>query len=300
MRILVTGAYGQLGHELKRCLSTMRAEIGPISDQYANAVVDYVDYDQLDIADEGAVDRWFDARTYDVVFNCAAITNVDGCEANEEGAFRVNALGPKYLARAAQRQGAKFVHVSTDYVFPGDAPAPRCESDETGPISAYGRTKLAGERFALEESTKCFICRTAWLYGYVGKNFVKTMIRLGKLHDEVTVVADQFGNPTSANDLAYELLRIAATENYGIYHITNEGTCSWADFATRIMERAQLSCKVVPVTSQQYKAANPQSADRPHYSSLENGKLADTIGNEMRAWEEALDQYIENLPRLEG
>lgn len=300
MRILVTGALGQLGHELRRCLESMRAEIGPIPELYAGASVDYIDYADLNIADETAVAAWFAAHAYDLVINCAAITNVDGCEADEEGAYRVNALGPRYLARAAQAQGAKIVHVSTDYVFPGTDPKPRREDDPVGPLSAYGRTKLAGERFVEEECVRHFICRTAWLYGYVGKNFVKTMLRLGAARDKITVVADQFGNPTSANDLAYELLRIAATENYGVYHVTNEGTCSWADFAARIMEKAQLPCAVLPVTSEQYKAANPQSADRPHFSSLVNARLEATIGNEMRPWEAALDEYFENLSEMEG
>lgn len=177
---------------------------------------------------------------------------------------------------------------------------PRAEDDATGPISAYGRTKLAGEEFVAENSTRYYICRTAWLYGYVGKNFVKTMRRLGTTYERVTVVNDQLGNPTNANDLAYEILRIAVTENYGIYHITNEGTCSWAEFAARIMELSGLRCEVVQVTSEQYKAANPQSADRPRYSSLENRHLARTIGNEMRPWQRALDTFIDRLPMLEG
>ena len=300
MRILVTGCNGQLGCEIRRCLESMKAEIGPIPANYGSAAAYYVDIDELDIADSDAVEAWFEDRNYDLVINCAAYTNVDGCEADEEAAYRANALGPRNLACACSRQGARFVHVSTDYVFPGNNPIPRNEDDPTGPISAYGRTKLAGEEFVKAECSTHFICRTAWLYGYVGKNFVKTMRRLGATHERITVVNDQFGNPTNANDLAYEVLKVATTENYGTYHMTGKGTCSWAEFAARIMELSGLPCEVVPVTSEQYKAANPQSADRPHYSSLENRHLAQTVGDEMRSWRQALDTYIERLPLLEG
>lgn len=300
LHILVTGSQGQLGNELKRCLDTMASEIGPIPSAYAKARVDYVDYDSLDISDAQAVDEWFEGHSYDLVINCAAFTNVDGCELNEEGAYKVNAQGPENLARAAHSQNAKLVHISTDYVFSGTNPLPRSEEDEVGPVSAYGRTKLAGEQLAQAANPRTFIVRTAWLYGYVGKNFVKTMRRLGATYDCVTVVDDQFGNPTNANDLAYEILKIALTDNYGIYHCTNEGTCSWAEFAERIMDKSELSCKVVPVSSDEYKAAHPQSADRPRYSSLENKHLAATLGNEMPPWQEAIDRYIKRLPELEG
>jgi dTDP-4-dehydrorhamnose reductase len=192
------------------------------------------------------------------------------------------------------------VQVSTDYVFAGNEPGERVESDATGPISAYGTTKLEGEMLVAAATPKHFIVRTAWLYGYVGKNFVKTMKRLGESHDVVTVVDDQLGNPTSANDLAYEILKIALTDNYGIYHATNNGTCSWAQFAQAIMEGFKLDCKVEPVTSEQYKAANPQSADRPAFSSLTNKHLQDTVGDEMRPWQDALASYIQNFDELNG
>jgi len=300
VRILVTGCNGQLGNEIRRCLEGMTAEIGPIPAEYEGASTDYVDLPELDISSRESVDGWFAAHEYDLVVNCAAYTNVDGCETDEAFAHRVNSDGPRNLARAAQRQGAAMVHVSTDYVFSGADPVPRAESDPTGPISAYGRTKLAGEEAVRGECTRHFICRTAWLYGYVGGNFVKTMRRLGATHERITVVDDQLGNPTNANDLAYEILRVAVTENYGTYHMTGRGTCSWAQFAKRIMERSNLDCEVVPVTSEEYKAANPRSADRPHYSSLENRRLAETVGDEMRPWELALDAYIERLPLFEG
>lgn len=278
----------------------MTAEIGPIPSAYEGAEAVYVDRDELDITDSIAVQDFMNEGKFDVIINSAAFTNVDGCEANEDAAFAVNATGPENLAKNAKRLGAKLVHVSTDYVFPGNEPGNRIESDPTSPLSAYGRTKLAGEKAVRENCDEAFIVRTAWLYGYVGKNFVKTMRRLGKTQDSITVVDDQLGNPTSANDLAYEILKMALTDNYGIYHCTNKGTCSWADFAKAIMKGSDLDCEVIPVTSQQYKEANPQSADRPAFSSLTNKHLEDTIGDEMRDWQVALDEYLQRLPELEG
>ena len=299
MKLLITGSRGQLGNELRRCLDTMLSEIGPIPEVFRGASVDYVDYDALDIADVGAVDAWFAQHgPYDVVVNCAAITNVDGCEDDEEGAYRVNALGAENMARAADACGGKIVHVSTDYVFPGTDPEPRRESDEVGPISAYGRTKLAGEKLVLAACPRSFVVRTAWLYGYVGRNFVKTMLRLARENGKVAVVADQLGNPTSANDLAYEILKLAATDEYGVYHCTNEGTCSWFDFAKAAVELAGIPCEFEPLTSAEYKRRFPASAARPAYSSLDNARLRATVGDEMRPWREALATYISKLPEL--
>ncbi len=301
MKLLITGAKGQLGTELVRCLSTMRAEIGTIPFCYKNANIDAVDCDVLDIADAVSLSRWLHAHDpYDIVFNCAAITNVDGCELDEAGAYRVNAAGAEFLSSACDVWGTKIVHVSTDYVFSGTEQGDRVESDLPNPTSAYGRTKLAGEQLVAKANNRHFIVRTAWLYGYKGNNFVKTMQRLGTTQREVRVVDDQIGNPTSANDLAYELLRIAATENYGIYHCTNNGTCSWAEFAQAIMEGSNLDCTVVPVTSKQYKKENPASAIRPAYSGLRNAYLEATIGDEMRPWEEALACFLRNQPLLDA
>ena len=299
MRILVVGSGGQLGHELRRLLETGLAEIGPIPERYAGSSVDYVDIDRIDIASAESVDGWFGSHdAYDVVINCAAMTNVDGCEADFAAAFAANALGPMNLARACSRTGSKLVHVSTDYVFPGNDPRPRNEGDVPAPISAYGRSKLAGEGLALSSNPRTYVVRTAWLYGYVGRNFVKTMRALGESHEVVTVVDDQLGNPTSANDLAYEILRIAQTEEYGVYHCTNEGTCSWADFAAAIMEGSGLDCRVERLSSADWKRMHPESADRPAFSSLENARLAATIGNEMRPWRDALATYIDNYENL--
>ena len=277
----------------------MHAEIGPLPASYAGAQVDYIDYDVLDISDEAAVESWFAQNgPYDLAINCAAITNVDGCETNEAAAFKVNALGPRNLARAQESSGGKFVHVSTDYVFPGTDPHPRTEADPVCPLSAYGRTKWAGELLAADACARTFIVRTAWLYGYIGKNFAKTMMRLAREHGKISVVSDQMGNPTSANDLAYEILAIAETEEYGTYHCTNEGTCSWFDFASAVVDAAGIDCEKEPLTSVEYKQRFPLSAARPAYSSLENAHLARTIGNDMRPWHEALATYMANLSEL--
>lgn len=301
MRVLITGCKGQLGSELQRQIATGSSEIGPIPACYADAQIDAIDLDDLDISDYHAVDAWFATHAlYDIVINCAAMTNVDGCEKNFSQAFDVNALGPMNLARACAKQDATFVHVSTDYVFPGTSETPCTEYDVPAPISAYGRSKLAGEGLALAANPKTFIVRTAWLYGYTGRNFVKTMLGLAAKYDSVTVVDDQRGNPTSAADLAHEILVLAVTDGYGVYHCTNEGTCSWADFSQAIMEGAGMGCRVDRCTSADWKRMHPESADRPAFSSLENVHLAATVGNHMRPWREALISYLSNLPLMEG
>ena len=279
MRALITGANGQLGKAL-------RDEIP------AEAQADWVDLPDLDISKATDVEAWFlESGPYDLVINCAAFTNVDGCEADFAAAFSANALGPMNLARACASCGATLVHVSTDYVFPGTEPGARVESDVPAPISAYGRSKLAGEGLALAANPRTHVVRTAWLYGE-GKNFVRTMLSAAQTHDEVTVVDDQLGNPTSAVDLAREIVRIAVTTDYGVWHCTNEGTCSWADLTEAIYEISGIDCRVRRCSSADWKRMNPQSADRPAFSSLENAKLKATIGNEMRPWREALEEYL--------
>ena len=293
MRVLITGAAGQLGRALAGALRTMRSPLGPVPAPYAGATVDACASAELDITDAAAVEARFAARgPYDVVFNCAALTDVDGCEQDPSAAVRVNAEGPRNVARACAAHGGKIVQVSTDYVFSGNEPAPRAEDDPTGPVSVYGRTKLSGERVVAQEAPRHFIVRTAWLYGD-GHNFVRTMLRLGRERAEVRAVDDQRGNPTCADDLSFELLRLALTDGFGVYHCTNEGTCSWAELAAAVMEEAGLSCRVVPVTTEQYRRLNPGAAPRPAFSSLENARLAATIGNGMRPWREALRDYVE-------
>ncbi|MDR2721625.1 MAG: dTDP-4-dehydrorhamnose reductase [Coriobacteriaceae bacterium] len=294
MKILICGANGQLGCELSRLLETGYAEIGAIPNAYQGAEVTKTDVADLDITDNLAVQHFVSQGKFDLIINCAAMTNVDGCEEHEEAAYRINAEGAKNLAAAAAQQDAKIVHISTDYVFSGDDATDRIESDAPDPQSAYGRTKLAGERLVAQANARHFVIRTAWLYGYVGKNFVKTILKLAQETGAIKVVDDQVGKPTSANDLACEILKIAETENYGIYHCTNNGTCSWFDFACAIVDGAHISCEKTPCSTQDF----PRPAKRPAFSSLQNKHLQDTIGDEMRTWQDALDNYLKNLPEL--
>ncbi len=297
MKVLVTGASGQLGNELHRLFETGMAEIGPIPSEFLEAEVVYTDTPQLDITDADAVNAFIANGGFNLVINCAAMTNVDGCESNEQMADKVNAQGAENLALATAQVGIPIIHTSTDYVFPGTQAGERIEDDVVAPLSAYGRSKLKGEQLVSAANPWHHIVRTAWLYGYVGKNFVKTMLRLAQDHDEVTVVNDQLGNPTSANDLAYEILKIALTDDYGIWHVTNEGTCSWADLAEVAL--TDTNCMVQRCTSQEYKESHPESADRPAFSSLRNKHLEDTIGNEMRPWQDALADYLKNLSQMQ-
>ena len=227
----------------------------------------------------------------DVIINCAAATNVDGCEKDWDFAYKLNALGPRNLAIASKRIGAKLVHVSTDYVFPGNANRPITEFDQPAPISAYGKTKHEGEKFVQQFADKWFIVRTAWLYGD-GKNFVKTMLKLAETHDELSVVCDQLGSPTSAVELARMIHHIEPTENYGIFHGTCEGDTNWADFTEEIFRLKGINVKVNHVTSEEYKKMNPASADRPHYSILDNYMLRLTTDYKMADWKDALKEYL--------
>lgn len=293
MRILITGGSGQLGTELVKSLQTGQTASGALPKIYINAEVDAVTHQTLDIVDQQAVDTWFaDHPPYDIVINAAAQTNVDGCEKAEAQTYRVNAHGPENLALAVNRTRGKFIQVSTDYVFAGNEATPRTECDAVCPVSAYGRTKLAGEKLALDACPKTFVVRTAWLYGTQGKNFVKTMLRLARNNGAIKVVNDQLGSPTNAADLADAILRLAVTEDYGIYHAVNAGVCSWYDFACRIVDRKGIPCEKIPLTSTEYKAMFPASADRPAYSVLSTEKLTAVIGRPMRSWQAAIDDFL--------
>ena len=293
MRILITGASGQLGTELVKALQNGHTVSGSLPKIYADAEVDAVTHSMLDIADRQVVEAWFAARPpYDLVINAAAQTNVDGCEKAEAQAYRVNAHGPENLALAVKRTGGKFIYVSTDYVFAGTEATPRTEDDPVCPVSAYGRTKLAGEKLALDVCPQTFVVRTAWLYGAEGKNFVKTMLRLARQNGVIKVVSDQWGSPTNAADLADALLRLAVTDLYGIYHAVNAGVCSWYDFACRIVEQKGITCEKVPLTSAEYKTMFPASADRPAYSVLATQKQEAVTGYPMRTWQVAIDDFL--------
>ena len=296
MKILITGSKGQLGNELQDIIKTGKADIGEVSDVIKAAKVVAVDVEDLDITKLEQVKEVLGKEKPDVVINCAAATNVDGCEKNQELAFKINAIGPRNLAMVCEEIGAKLVQVSTDYVFSGVGEKPLAEFEMTATYIIYGKTKLAGENFVKELSSKYYIVRTAWLYGRVGKNFVYTMANLGKTKEALTVVDDQRGNPTNANDLAYHILKLIETEEYGVYHCTGNGECSWYDFASLIMELAGRKCKVSPCTSEEYAKMNPASAKRPEYSSLDNMMLRCTVGDEMRDWKEALKSFLKDNP----
>ena len=296
MKIIVTGCKGQLGTEIIKQLREGRSELGPIPEKLVSATVIPVDLPELDITNYKMVDDFIRRQRPDVIINCAAFTNVDGCETARDAAFKVNAIGPRNLALACDKVNARLIHVSTDYVFPGtpNGGIPLDECAVPAPISAYGQTKLLGEQYVERFCRRHIIVRTAWLYSYYGKNFVKTMVNLGKTHEKITVVQDQLGNPTNAVDLAYHVLKLAVSHDYGIYHCTGNGICSWADFASAIMKEAGLSCKVIPCTSAEYAAAHPESANRPEWSALDNRMLRCTVGDEMRDWREALKDFFAN------
>lgn len=295
MKILITGANGQLGKQIRAIIYNGMSEVGAIPCEVKEAQVACYDVDTMDITDLKAVREIFKTEKPDVVINCAAFTNVDGCETQYDVAFKINSLGSRNLAMASEEMGAKLIHVSTDYVFEGVGTVPFNEADLPKPVSAYGKTKYLGEQYVREFSSKYFIVRTAWLYGYYGKNFVKTIMNAAKEKGYLTVVDDQRGNPTNAEDLAHHILKLAVTEEYGVYHCTGTGECSWFDFAKAIVEYSNIDCTVDPITSDKLGRA----AKRPAFSSLDNMMLRCTVGDEMRDWKVALKCFIENLPSKE-
>jgi dTDP-4-dehydrorhamnose reductase len=290
MKILITGSNGMLATQVITDLERGYTELGEVPAALKGAQLLLADVDTLDITDKAAVESFMEENRPDVVINCAAYTNVDGCESNQDTAFSVNAIGSRNLAIGCENIGAKLVHVSTDYVFRGDEPTPRREYDMPWPISAYGKTKYAGEEFVRQYCKKSFIVRTAWLYGYTGKNFVKTMVWLAKEKGCAKVVNDQHGNPTNAADLSHHLLKIAASEEYGTYHCTGNGECTWYEFAAEIARLAGYEGVMSPCTSEEF----PTPTKRPAYSSLDNMMLRVTVGDEMRHWKDALKAYFDN------
>lgn len=277
-KILVTGCNGQLGRAINQ-----------VYGEENNVELINTDVTDLDITSVEDVMRVVNEKKPDVIINCAAHTNVNKCESDWDNAYKINAIGPRNLAIAAKSIGAKFVHVSTDYVFDGEGDKPYTEFDATSPCGAYGKTKLAGENFVREFGDKYFIVRTAWLYGD-GNNFVKTMLKLGKEKGEVGVVCDQFGTPTSALELARMIKVLEPSENYGVFHGTCEGSCSWAEFTTEIFRVAGLDAKVNYITTDQY----PTPAKRPAYSVLENYMLKLTTNYSMADWKVAFKEYMES------
>ena len=248
------------------------------------------DVGELDITDiDKTIEFVRQVKPYAVI-NCAAHTAVDACETDVDNAYKINAIGPRNLSIAARETGAKLMHISTDYVFAGDASEPYIEFDTPDPQGMYGKTKLAGEHFVEQFAKDYFIVRTAWLYGD-GKNFVKTMLRLSETKDEIGVVKDQVGSPTSTLELVKIMDTLIWTENYGLFHGTCEGVCSWADFATEIFRLAGKNTKVKGITTEEYNAPGK----RPAYSVLDNYMLRLTCGYIAADWQKALTEYIRQL-----
>lgn len=276
-KIIVTGCNGQLGRAINE-LYAGREEISFVN----------TDVGELDITDIDSVMKLArEVKPYAII-NCAAHTNVDGCETDYDNAFRINAIGPRNLSIASRETGAKLMHISTDYVFDGKSRQnPYVETDATGPQSAYGSTKLAGENFVRDFADRYFILRTAWLYGD-GKNFARTMVRLSENHDQIRVVNDQFGSPTSAAELAKAIDALLFTENYGLFHATCEGSCCWADFAREVLRLAGKKTEIVDVTTEEYGAAAP----RPAYSILENRMFKLTTDFMFADWHDAVEEYM--------
>ena len=272
--LLITGANGQLGNELRLLLGD-------------NAL--YTDYAELDITNAAEVRAFVNAHRVDMIVNCAAYTAVDKAESDEEKAYAINAVGPANLAQA----GVPLIHVSTDYVFDGASCRPYVEDDVPNPATVYGRTKLAGEKHVLENADTALVIRTAWLYSSFGNNFVKTMLRLGAERDSLNVVFDQVGTPTYARDLASAVFAaIRKGIIPGIYHFSNEGVCSWYDFTKAIHRIAGITtCKVSPLHTNEY----PAKAPRPHYSVLDKTKIKTTYNIEIPHWEESLEACIKEL-----
>lgn len=276
--ILITGANGQLGTELIKLLP--------------NAIC--TDIDTLDITNFEAVRDFIAAKNIRTIINCAAYTAVDKAEDEEEKAYSINVIGAENLAKT----GCKLIHISTDYVFDGRNFKPYATSDVTNPISVYGKTKLQGEKVVLENNPNAIIIRTAWLYSATGNNFVKTMRRLGKERASLNVVCDQIGSPTFAGDLAKAIVEILPQmrNHSGIYHYTNEGICSWYDFAREVMNLSNIICKINPIPSSQY----PTRAKRPFYSVLDKTSIKEAFDLEIPHWQASLTQCIEELDSQEN
>ncbi len=277
MKVLVTGAKGQLGQDVMKLLARDNHEaIG-------------TDRDDLDITNESDVFAFITEVKPDVILHCAAYTNVDAAESDADTAYKINALGTEYLAKAAKAAGSKMLYISTDYVFDGNGTKPyEVDNPTNEPLGVYGKTKLAGEEMLKKYLDQYFIVRTAWVFGVGGNNFVKTMIRLGEERGEVGVVHDQVGSPTYTVDLANLMLELMQTDKYGTYHATNAGVCSWYEFAVEIFKQVGMDVKVNPLTSDQF----PRPAKRPAYSVLSKKKLEEAGLTPLRDWKEALAAYL--------
>jgi dTDP-4-dehydrorhamnose reductase len=281
-RIWVTGSKGQLGTEL-----ALQKKALPGS-QFL-----FTDVDDFDLRDKSATENFLKDHRPELIIHCAAYTAVDKAEAEPETAFAINRDIPMHLCSLGEKYAARIIHLSTDYVFDGNAEKPYSEEDKPAPLSAYAAGKYEGE-LAILKGKNNIIIRTSWLYSAYGVNFVRTMLRLGKEKQEINVVNDQFGSPTWAKDLAGAILSIAERIQEkkgipgGIYHYSNEGSCSWYEFATEIMHQAQINCKVNPIPTSQYK----QAAKRPAYSVMDKTKIKQAIRIEIPDWKVSLQKFL--------
>ena len=287
MVILITGANGQLGNEMRR-----------VSAQSSNRYI-FTDVAELDITDREAVLAYVEAEKVEVIVNCAAYTNVEKAEEDYERADLLNNRAVENLALAARAVGAMMIHVSTDYVFKGDNCVPYFEDMDTDPLGVYGSTKLAGERALIASGCRYLIFRTAWLYSPFGNNFVKTMRRLTAERESLNVVFDQVGTPTYAGDLAaliYHVIESGQLGKEGIYHYSNEGVCSWYDFAKEIADLSGHVCDIRPCHSDEF----PSKVERPHFSVLDKTKVKKTFGVVVPYWKDSLRKCVNELSEKEG
>lgn len=279
MRVLVTGVKGQLGHDVMNELAKRGYEgIG-------------VDVEEMDITDAAAVEKVMRDAGADRVVHCAAWTAVDAAEDQVELCRKVNALGTENIARMCKELDLPMVYLSTDYVFDGEGTRPWEPDDERHPLNVYGQTKYEGELAVEKYLEKYFIVRIAWVFGVNGKNFIKTMLKLSENHDTITVVNDQIGSPTYTYDLARLLVDMLETDRYGRYHATNEGLCSWFEFAQEIFRQAGRDVKVLPVSSDEY----PAKAKRPHNSRMNKDKLEEMGFKRLPSWQDALSRYLKEI-----
>lgn len=279
MKVLVTGVKGQLGYDVMAELAKRNIEaIG-------------VDIDEMDITDKISVEKVIGEAAPDVVVHCAAYTAVDAAEDNEALCRRVNADGTRNIAEVCKKLDCKMVYISTDYVFDGQGTRPWEPDDERHPLNVYGQTKYEGELAVQENLSKYFIVRIAWVFGKNGKNFVRTMLKLAETHDKLTVVNDQFGSPTYTYDLARLLVDMIQTDKYGIYHATNEGICTWYEFACEIFRQAGVKIEVTPVPASEY----PAKAKRPENSRLDKSKLTENGFERLPSWQDALGRYLKEI-----
>lgn len=289
--VLVTGSNGQLGSELNRLSKDQK---------YRGFRFLFADLNILDICNRAEVNAFLSANRVEVVINCAAYTAVDKAENDIETAFHVNRDGVALLSECCVENGSALIHISTDYVFDGKSQVPLTEDSPVGPIGVYGLSKRAGEEAMFEKGVNGLIIRTAWLYSAFGNNFVKTMLRLGSERNEVHVVADQRGTPTWAADLAKAILDILVQVDFKqwtgveIFHYSNEGECTWYEFAAAIMEMSGKACQVVPISTQEY----PTACQRPAYSVLDKGKIKERFGLQIPLWDDSLKRMLDDLKHM--